>query len=102
MVGVSRDSVESHVRFREEYDVPFLLVSDLDRRVIDAYGARRTLGLGPTMRVTYLIDKERVIRGVYHHELVIGRHHSDVLKGLHRLVEAESADIGSARKERKA
>ena len=102
MVGVSHDSVESHVRFREEYDVPFRLVSDSDRRVIDAYGVRRLLGLSPTKRVTYLIDKERVIRGVYHHEIAIGRHHSDVLKGLQRLVEAESADKSSARKERKA
>jgi len=82
VVGVSPDSVESHRNFREELVIPFTLVSDPDRKVIGLYGARRRIGAGLTKRVTYLIDKAGVIRGVFHHELAIGRHHRRVLDAL--------------------
>ena len=38
VVGISRDSVASHVKFAEKYDLPFTLLSDPDRLAIDAYG----------------------------------------------------------------
>ncbi len=81
MVGVSRDPVESHRRFHESLSLPFPLVSDPEGRIMALYEVRRRLGLG-TSRVTYLIDKNGIIRGAFHHELRIGRHLGDVIKGL--------------------
>jgi len=66
--GVSRDSATSHRQFREKFNLPFTLLSDPDRRVIDAYGAWREKSMyGKTSmgiaRSTFLIDPEgRVAR----------------------------------------
>lgn len=81
MVGVSRDPVESHRRFHKSLSIPFPLVSDPEGRIMALYDVLRRLGLG-TSRVTYLIDKNGIIRGAFHHELRIGRHLRDVIKGL--------------------
>ena len=64
--GVSRDSVASHKRFEEKYGLPFPLLSDPDRSVIEPYGVwqekknygKVTMGI---VRTTYLIDEEGVI-----------------------------------------
>lgn len=41
MIGVSKDSVASHLKFAEKYDLPFVLRSDPGLEVIKAYGAGR-------------------------------------------------------------
>ena len=84
VIGVSKDSVDSHVRFRESGSLPFHLVSDPEGRVMRMYDVLRRWGLG-TSRITYLIDKAGIIRGVYHHEVRIGKHVRDVLAGLAEL-----------------
>jgi len=66
VLGVSRDSVASHKRFEEKYGLPFPLLSDPDRAVIEAYGVwqekknygKVTMGI---VRPTYLLDEEGVI-----------------------------------------
>ncbi|MBQ6146413.1 MAG: thioredoxin-dependent thiol peroxidase [Clostridia bacterium] len=66
VLGVSRDSVASHKRFEEKYGLPFPLLSDPNRAVIEAYGVwqekknygKVTMGI---VRTTYLIDEEGVI-----------------------------------------
>ncbi len=83
-MGISPDSIESHQRFKKEFQLPFSLVADTRREVINLYGVRRAL-VGLTKRVTYLIDKAGVVQAVFHHELAIGRHQNDVLEGLKRL-----------------
>jgi peroxiredoxin Q/BCP len=90
LVGVSADSAESHGRFREKHNLPFPLIADQDRRVIDAYGARGPFGLG-TARVTYVIDTEGTVRAAFHHEFLIGRHVEEVLKALDALAPSTSA-----------
>lgn len=58
IVGVSRDSLESHGRFGKKHGLNFLLLSDPDSRTIkayDAYGGRGIFGMG-TLRKTYIID----------------------------------------------
>jgi peroxiredoxin Q/BCP len=66
--GVSKDSAASHQRFREKFDLPFVLLSDPKREVIDRYGAwaeKSTLGrtfMG-IVRSTFLIDPDgRIVR----------------------------------------
>lgn len=84
VIGVSKDSVDSHLRFKESWSLPFHLASDQEGRVMRMYDVLRRWGLG-TSRITYLIDKAGIIRDAYHHEVRIGRHVSDVLKGLDEL-----------------
>lgn len=65
VLGVSKDSVESHKRFEEKHGLPFTLLSDADLSTITAYDVLRTGKDGkPTkglVRSTYLIDEEGVI-----------------------------------------
>ena len=66
VLGVSRDSVDSHKRFAEKYALPFTLLSDPGLEVIRAYGAwaekksfgKVTMGV---VRTTYLIDEAGMI-----------------------------------------
>ena len=55
VIGISRDSVESHAKFAKDNTLPFTLLSDPTAEVIKMYGAWR-----PVMakRVTYIIDPE--------------------------------------------
>ena len=67
VLGVSRDSVGSHLRFTEKYGFPFPLLSDPERKVIETYDAwkekknygKTTMGVE---RTTYLIDEAGVIQ----------------------------------------
>jgi peroxiredoxin Q/BCP len=70
IVGVSRDSVESHQDFKKKYGFPFALLADTDSTLIDAMGANR--------RTTFLIDGEGSIVNVWPDVNVEG-HATDVL-----------------------
>ncbi|MCY4233229.1 MAG: peroxiredoxin [Bacteroidetes bacterium] len=63
VIGVSGDSVESHRKFTAKYELPFILLADIKKEVIDAYGVWRKGGAalyGKTFlgikRTTFLID----------------------------------------------
>ena len=66
VLGVSKDSVASHKRFEEKYGLPFTLLSDVDKTVIQAYDVwkEKTLygkvSFG-VVRTTYLIDEDGII-----------------------------------------
>ncbi len=67
VVGVSKDGLESHGKFRDKYNLSFLLLSDPESKVIKAYGAygdRGIFGMG-TLRNTYVIDKNGKIAKIY-------------------------------------
>jgi len=78
VVGVSSDSVRSHRRFAQRYDLPFLLLSDRDGAVRRLYGVEKTLGLLPG-RVTYVIDQTGVVRHVDSSQLRATRHPREAL-----------------------
>ena len=66
VLGVSKDSVASHKKFEEKYGLPFTLLSDPDKEIIQAYDVwKEKMNYGkPTMgvvRTTYLIDETGVI-----------------------------------------
>ena len=73
VVGVSSDSVASHRRFAQRHDLPFLLLSDREGKVRELYGVEKTLGIVPG-RVTYVIDREGVVRHIYSSQLRATRH----------------------------
>ena len=70
VLGVSPDSVKSHVNFKTKFDLPFALLSDPDHQVAELYGAwgekkmygRTYMGI---MRSTFIIDEEGVIVKVF-------------------------------------
>lgn len=78
MVGVSIDDHRTQCDFAAHQAVPFPLVSDSDHAISKAYDVLRGW---PKMdkRVTYVLDEEGIVRGVFHHELRIGKHVDDVL-----------------------
>lgn len=67
VLGVSKDSVASHKRFEEKYGLQFPLLSDTERKVIEAYDVWKEkknygkVSMG-VVRTTYLIDEEGIIR----------------------------------------
>jgi peroxiredoxin Q/BCP len=83
VIGVSRDSVASHDKFKKKHDLPFPLASDEDGKVCEAYGTwveksmygRKYMGIE---RATFLIDGKGVIRNVWRKVKVPG-HVEEVL-----------------------
>jgi len=73
IAGVSPQSPESHRRFRAQYALPFLLLSDEDKAVIRRYDCDGPLGFG-VRRATYRIDPEGIIRDALLADFRIGRH----------------------------
>ncbi len=70
VLGVSIDDEGKHKKFSEKYQLPFRLVSDPDKRIVEAYGVwglKKFMGreyMG-TARVTYLINEEGIIEHVW-------------------------------------
>ncbi len=62
VIGISKDSVASHIKFAEKYNLPFVLLSDPDRVAIEAYGVWQEkkmcgkVGMG-VVRTTFIIDE---------------------------------------------
>jgi peroxiredoxin Q/BCP len=89
VIGVSRDSVESHQKFKEKYQLSFPLASDADGSVTEAYGVwgeksmygRKYMGIE---RSTFLIDKNGIIRDIWRKVKVPG-HAAEVLDALSKL-----------------
>ena len=73
VAGVSPHDPETHRKFREKYQLPFTLLSDVDKTVIKMYDVVGPLGFG-VRRATYLIDQARKIRSAVLADFRIGRH----------------------------
>lgn len=69
VIGVSKDSVASHLKFAQKYELPFVLLSDPDLQAIQAYGVWQEkklygkVSMG-VVRTTYIIDPQGVIEKV--------------------------------------
>ena len=69
VIGISKDSVASHVKFAQKYSLPFILLSDPEQKVIGTYGVLKEKNMyGKTVlgvvRTTFLIDPDGTIREV--------------------------------------
>jgi thioredoxin-dependent peroxiredoxin len=84
VVGVSLDSADSHRRFATRYDLPFSLISDSTKDLTKRYGALSTVRslLGLAKRLTYVIDRDGKVAGVFEGELSATPH----LQGVKDLV----------------
>jgi peroxiredoxin Q/BCP len=79
VIGVSSDSETSHQQFASKYRLPFLLVSDKHGALRKLYGVPATLGVLPG-RVTYVIDKQGIVRHIFNDMLNAQKHISEALK----------------------
>ena len=84
IIGISKDSVKKHDKFKAKYELPFTLAADEDGKVCEAYGSwveksmygKTYMGID---RSTFLIDEEGILRGVWRKVKVPG-HVDAVLK----------------------
>lgn len=83
VLGVSADSVASHAAFAAKYHLPFPLLADPDKKVIEAYGVKMPV-VGMAKRVTFLIDKQGVLRHIIS-DVKTGAHDKQVLELLKTL-----------------
>ena len=70
VVGVSKDSAASHQKFKEKHALPFPLIADVDKTLLEAMGAwgekimygKKTMG---TIRTTFVIDENSFIEKIF-------------------------------------
>ncbi|HMO13797.1 MAG TPA: peroxiredoxin [Pirellulaceae bacterium] len=84
VIGVSSDSEESHRNFASAQRLPFQLISDHDQSLRKAFGVPKTLGLLPG-RVTYVIDREGIVRHIFNSQLNADRHITESLETVRKL-----------------
>ena len=69
VIGISKDSVASHQKFAEKYNLPFILLSDPERTAIEAFGVWQEkkmygkVSMG-VVRSTFIIDENGIIEKV--------------------------------------
>jgi thioredoxin-dependent peroxiredoxin len=86
IVGVSRDPVASHAKFKEKYKIPFMLLADVESKLCDAFGVivektnygKKYMGI---QRSTFLIDGKGVIVKVWP-KVKVDDHADEVLASL--------------------
>jgi len=79
LIGISADDQASHKSFASHHKLPFILLSDTDRKVAGLYNVGKTMGLLPG-RVTFVIDKNGVIKKIFSSQFNFERHISEALK----------------------
>lgn len=86
ILGISPDSVSSHKKFTEKYNLPFTLLSDEGKEVVEEYGVwkeksmygKKYMGVE---RTTFIIDEEGKIKKIFNKVKVDG-HNSEVIEAL--------------------
>ena len=86
VIGISKDSQESHIKFAKKYDLPFTLLSDPDLKVIQKYGVwveksmygRKYMGVE---RSTFIIDEKGKVKKIFR-KVKVAKHVEEVLKAL--------------------
>lgn len=82
IVGVSTDSEKSHQKFIEKFSLPFPLIADTDKKLVEEFGVwqeksfmgKKFMG---TVRTTYLIDENGIIRHVLEGRKVNTKNHAE-------------------------
>ncbi|MEY4964116.1 MAG: hypothetical protein RLZZ323_1435 [Bacteroidota bacterium] len=85
VIGISSDSLASHQKFTAQYQLPFLLLSDTDKKIRKLFGVPTAfLGLLPG-RVTYVIDAKGVVQMVFN-SMLAGQHIPKALEAVKKIV----------------
>ena len=80
VIGISAQSVESHKSFASHHNLQYVLLSDPDNNVRKLYGVSSTLGVPG--RVTFVIDKDGVVKHVFSSQLHFIKHAKEALQAL--------------------
>src|ERR1700676_1716003 len=80
VIGISSDSVESHRQFALEHRLPFTLLSDVGGAIRKRFGVPTTFGLPG--RVTYIIDKQGIVRHIFCSQFTSEKHVAEALQAL--------------------
>ncbi|MBT7522245.1 MAG: thioredoxin-dependent thiol peroxidase [Nitrospina sp.] len=94
ILGVSIDSSERHQKFIAKYDLPFTLIADIEKKVVQKYGVWQEKKLyGKTfmgiVRTTFIIDKAGTIQKIFS-KVKVKNHIEEVLSELKKLYKAAS------------
>ena len=89
IIGVSADSVESHKKFADKYNLPFNLLSDEKKEVVEKYGVwqeksmygKKYMGI---VRTTFIIDGQGMIRKIFE-KVKVDEHNQEVMEALKEL-----------------
>jgi thioredoxin-dependent peroxiredoxin len=85
VIGISSDGLASHQKFTAQYQLPFLLLSDTDKKIRKLFGVPTAfLGLLPG-RVTYVIDAKGVVQMVFN-SMLAGQHIPKALEAVKKIV----------------
>ena len=85
VIGISSDSVASHQKFSKQFKLPFILLSDSDKKIRKLFGVPAGMfGLLPG-RVTYVTDKNGVIQMIFDSVLAT-KHISKALETIKKIV----------------
>jgi peroxiredoxin Q/BCP len=81
VIGISRDSVETHLKFKKEFNLPFELLADENGKVAQLYKAAIPV-IGLNRRVTYLLDKNHQIVKVFEKMFGSSEHVQEMINSL--------------------
>lgn len=84
VIGISSDSPQSHQQFASKYQLPFILLSDSQGKVRKLFDVPNVLFLLPG-RVTYVIDKEGIVRHIFNSMMDFKAHVDEALKTIKSL-----------------
>lgn len=91
VAGISPQDADSHKRFSNEFDLPFVLLSDPEKVAIEKYDVDGPFGVG-VRRATFLINQDRTIQDAVMADVRIGRHQEFIEKAI---ALRETASLGS-------
>lgn len=83
VLGISSDSVESHRQFAATHQLPFMLLSDAEGLIRKRYGVPTSFGLPG--RVTYVIDRQGIVRHIIFSQFTSKKHVTEALQTLQSL-----------------
>ncbi|MBW4681587.1 MAG: peroxiredoxin [Microcoleus vaginatus WJT46-NPBG5] len=84
VIGVSGDSLASHQQFATKHNLPFTLLSDTGNLLRKLFGVPSTLGILPG-RVTYVIDRDGIVRHIFNSQMNFKAHIEESLKTLRQI-----------------
>ncbi len=64
VIGISSDSVQSHIKFKSKFSLPFILLSDNDKKIRKLFGVENSLLFLPG-RETFVADKNGIIKMIF-------------------------------------
>jgi peroxiredoxin Q/BCP len=82
--GISSDSPRSHKRFAEKYRLNFTLLSDSKKEVEKLFGVKRNLFGLLLERVTFVVDKEGIVRHIFNSQFEAKKHVQEALNILQK------------------